>query len=370
MENVNKKIFVIGAQIPSNPNGGAKVIYDRLLILSKYFDIFLLVRDRNPRSIKNLEFLKWIRVIKKTKPYNFFIFLFRYFMLSIFYIYKTVIKEKIKVIQLESFDDLIYSIILLPLKLCNINFYYTAHDIQCLYYNKKTTKFKLTKLMEKMYFKFFIDYIFVWGVDDYNEIMSWKCIPEKKIKIIHPLVILNEEKSWQLNKDTNFVFMGSVNHKPNKDSVEFILKNLWPEIKKISPQSKLYLILGSNTNNFNIEDENIIDCGFVEDPRDIMKKCNIFLAPIVSGTGIKIKIIESFNFGIPLISTPMGFRNFDYIDDTIALIAKDKNDFLRKIEKLINNKSLLLNVSDYEKEYFKTNFSKNNAELYKKYYSI
>lgn len=372
MENIKikEKIFIICAQYPLNPNGGAKVLRDKFKILSEYYDLFMIARDKNPEDINNIDFLKWIYVIKKTKPHCFFILLYRYFVLSIFLTYRIVVKEKIKIIQLESFDDLIYSVLLSPLRFLNVKFYYTAHDIQCLYYKKKTIKFIFTKLIEKIYLKFFINYVFVWGLDDFKELVSWGCISENKIKIIHPILLMEETETWQLNKDMNFVFMGSINHVPNRDSINYILKYLWPEIKKLSPKSLLYLILGSDKNGIEINDKNIVNCGFVENPKNIFKKCNLFLAPIISGTGIKIKIIESFNFGIPLISTPIGFRNFDHLDYNNILIAETKEDFIKKIKNIIINKESLFGVSNYEKKYFKDNFYKTNVEFYKKYYSL
>jgi glycosyltransferase involved in cell wall biosynthesis len=368
-KNMKEKIFIISPQLPSNPNGGAKIVQDRLKLLSEHYDLFMLVRDKFPEKAKKLEYLKWLRVVKKTKPYNFLLFLYRYFILSIFLIYFIVIKERIKIIQLEYYDNLIYSLFLLPLRLFRVKIFYTAHDVQCLYFKEGSFKFLFTKLIEKIFFIFFVNYIFVWGEDDFNTIYSWGNISSNKIKIVPPIIITKNIGEWQLNDEMNFVFMGSFGHLPNREALNFLLERIWPKIKLISPDSKLYLILGVANINLSIQDDNVINCGFVDNPMDVLKKCNLFIAPIISGTGIKVKIIESFSYGIPLISTTLGFRNFSLLKNNY-LLANNEDEFLQEIEKIVQDKKILERASEYEKKYFINNFYLNNLALYKNIYSL
>ena len=371
MENLKRKVLILSPQLPSNPNGGAKILQDRFKLLSGFFDLYLIARDSDTKN-KNkssLTYFKYIYVIKKVKIYNLVLFFYRYFLVSTFLLYKIILKEKIKIIQLEYFDNLLYSIILFPLRLIGIKIYYTAHDIQCLYYSKNSFKFKVTRFFENIFFRYFIDYIFVWGDDDFNEILSWNVKYIDKVKIIPPIILTDNHKKWSINKENNFVFMGSINHSPNRDSLNLLLTNLWPEINKILPDSKLYLILGKKNVSLNINDPSIINCGFVNDPIDILSMCNIFIAPIVSGTGIKIKIIESFSFGIPLISTSLGFKNFNRLNGKIVMVAHSTEDYISYIKFLINNRDRLLSISNYEKEFFNKNFSSSNINLYVNYYN-
>jgi glycosyltransferase involved in cell wall biosynthesis len=100
-----------------------------------------------------------------------------------------------------------------------------------------------------------------------------------------------------------------------------------------------------------------------------MSKCNLFLAPIFSGTGIKVKIIESFGLGVPLISTSLGFRNFDNLDSSVVPIADNKN-FSKEVLTLVKEEIKLIKLSEYEKRYFSEKFSPKNVILYKKYYDL
>jgi glycosyltransferase involved in cell wall biosynthesis len=286
--------------------------------------------------------------------------------MNIFLVYFWVLKYKIKIIQIEFFGCLFYSLFLLPLKLYNIKIFYTAHDIQTLYYPKSSIKYFLTRKIEKFFLKYFVDTIFVWGQDDKKELLIWK-IKSSKIKVIPPIMTLNEKNKWKLNKGRNFVFMGSYSHKPNRDSLREILL-IWPKIKKIFPCAKLYLIIGENK-KIEFDDPSIINCGFVKDPIDVMSKCNLFLAPIFSGTGIKVKIIESFGLGVPLISTSLGFRNFDNLDSSVVPIADNKN-FSKEVLTLVKEEIKLIKLSEYEKRYFSEKFSPKNVILYKKYYDL
>lgn len=366
MENQErKKILILSPQNPLNPNGGAVLLKNRFDLLSKEYDLFMIAKDFNFGDYSNLKYFKKIKLIKKTKLSSLLLFLYRYLILNNIFNYYWIIKYRIKIIQIEFFDCLVYALFLFPLKLFGVKIFYTAHDIQTLYYQRNTLKYFFINKAEKILLKYFVDIIFVWGEDDKKELISWDIISDK-IKIIHPTVVSDNKKKWYLNNITNFVFLGSYNHQPNKDSLNMIIK-MWPIIKKHNPLSKLYLIIGRNI-KLGLIDKSIVNCGFIENLESVLCNCNILLAPIISGTGVKVKIIEAFKFGIPVISTPLGFRNFDNLDKNNILVASSK-DFLEKVVSIKHDDTNLVKISEYEKKYFVENFSEENINLYKEYYS-
>ena len=66
MENLKRKVLILSPQLPSNPNGGAKILQDRFKLLSGFFDLYLIARDSDTKN-KNkssLTYFKYIYVIK------------------------------------------------------------------------------------------------------------------------------------------------------------------------------------------------------------------------------------------------------------------------------------------------------------------
>jgi glycosyltransferase involved in cell wall biosynthesis len=134
----------------------------------------------------------------------------------------------------------------------------------------------------------------------------------------------------------------------------------------VIPSAKLYLIIGKKV-NLKLDDNSVINCGFVERPTEILAACNVFLAPIISGTGIKVKIIEAFRYGIPVVSTNLGFRNFDNLNSNCVAIA-DKDNFITQAINIAKNKLYLEKISSYEKKYYYEQFSCHNITLYDNQY--
>jgi hypothetical protein len=48
--------------------------------------------------------------------------------------------------------------------------------------------------------------------------------------------------------------------------------------------------------------------GFVDDPRDAFSACDIMIAPIIDGAGIKVKVAEALYNGVPVVATPFAVK--------------------------------------------------------------
>ncbi len=360
-----ENILIISPQLPSNPNGGAKVMFDRFKLLSQHYNLYMLVKAGSTDVPPSLDFFKKIRIVKKTRPVQFFRFLYRYFIKTIFSMYVDILFNKVRIIQIEFYDGLVYALFLFPAKIIGAKVFYTAHDIQALYYPKESFKYHLIKNIEIFFFKYLVTKIFVWGSDDERQLISWG-INKNKVQIIPPIIESSNEK-WQLVKSPSLIFIGSIKHKPNRDSLDYIFKNVWPKVKVQHPRAVFNLVLGSDeVLDYGLD---VVNHGYVEDLKTIMKDSMILVAPIVTGTGIKIKIIESFDYGLPVISTKLGFRNFTDLDENSVLVAEDSESFVKIINELILNPERLAVISDYQKKYSSNYFSKNNINKYFNAYS-
>jgi glycosyltransferase involved in cell wall biosynthesis len=362
-----KNILIVSAQPPSLTNGGGKLLYDRITLQYNKYNLFALFRAKNnfSNNLTNKPYFKELFIIKKVETKNFITILYRYILRSSFLIYYIVIKNKISVIQLEYYETIFYSIILQPLRIIRkFKIFYTVHDFKHLNYDKCIIRNKLTRLIEKICIKYFIDKLFVWGCDDKNEAIKLG-VDKSNIKIIPPIIKTDFKNQWRFNiTNFNFVFLGSLTHNPNLDSLNYILRFQWPVIKKIYPDSLLYLVTGANYKIQITNKKNIINCGYVPNIEEVFSKSNILLAPIVSGTGIKVKIVEAFSYGIPVLSTKIGYRNFDGLDKNKVLISDSPSSTSDIIKKIRNSDIDLSLVSKYEIEYSRNHFKENNIESY------
>jgi glycosyltransferase involved in cell wall biosynthesis len=83
--------------------------------------------------------------------------------------------------------------------------------------------------------------------------------------------------------------------------------------------------------------ENIELIGFVNDVREPLARYSVFLCPILSGSGVRVKLLEAFAAGIPVVSTRLGAEGLAAEDGAICALADDPDVFARKTLDLLEN---------------------------------
>lgn len=77
--------------------------------------------------------------------------------------------------------------------------------------------------------------------------------------------------------------------------------------------------------------------GFVDDVRPYLGSLEVYLAPMVSGTGIKNKVLEAMAMGLPVVTTPLGVEALDVVNGEHCLITDSAAGFASAIERLLND---------------------------------
>ena len=145
--------------------------------------------------------------------------------------------------------------------------------------------------------------------------------------------------------------IGSMNWIPNIEGVKWFLNNVWPEVSKQFPKLNIYLA-GRETPDWlkNIKLKNVNVLGEVSDAYSFMESKTISVAPLFSGSGIRIKIIESMAMGKAVIATSIGAEGINYTNGENILIADTKKEFVKAIKKLYKDKKLALTIGQNARE--------------------
>ncbi len=145
--------------------------------------------------------------------------------------------------------------------------------------------------------------------------------------------------------------IGSMNWVPNTEGVKWFLKDVWPEVSKQFPGLKLYLA-GREMPPWLIKSdiENVEVVGEVPDAYRFMETKTISIAPLFSGSGIRIKIIESMAMGKAVISTSIGAEGINYTNGENILIADTKKDFIKAVKKLYTKKDMAFKMGQKARE--------------------
>ena len=107
------------------------------------------------------------------------------------------------------------------------------------------------------------------------------------------------------------LFTGALNYKPNLDAVKIILDKINPVLLQQPSFPYKIIICGKGLPEEMNElkayaDKNIIYAGFISEIATYYKAADIFLNPVLSGGGVKTKIVEAIAYGTTVVSTETG----------------------------------------------------------------
>ncbi len=135
------------------------------------------------------------------------------------------------------------------------------------------------------------------------------------------------------------LFIGSFRHDPNRVALDWFVRHALPAILKREPRARL-VVAGSEpppTHAYADYAANLDMLGYVEDIRDPLAKYAVFVCPILSGSGVRVKLLEAFAAGIPVVSTRVGAEGLAKEDGAICALADDPTEFAARVLAMFEN---------------------------------
>jgi GT2 family glycosyltransferase/glycosyltransferase involved in cell wall biosynthesis len=135
------------------------------------------------------------------------------------------------------------------------------------------------------------------------------------------------------------LFLGSFRHLPNQEALDWFAKQVLPKVVEKCPQAKL-VVIGSDPpprHSLPVDDSNVDIKGFVEDILAPLRDYAVFVCPILTGSGVRVKLLEAFCAGIPTVSTRIGAEGLTETDGDICSLSDDPQAFADHILRLFAN---------------------------------
>jgi len=132
------------------------------------------------------------------------------------------------------------------------------------------------------------------------------------------------------------VFVGNMEYLPNKEAAELIVSTIAPKVIEKVHDVK-FLIIGRHQQNFNVNSPNIFFTGVVDDVAKLLIASDLAIAPLLHGSGTRLKVVEYFSTGLPVISTTVGVEGLDVCNGVDVIIEDDVNNFASKIIELLED---------------------------------
>ena len=135
------------------------------------------------------------------------------------------------------------------------------------------------------------------------------------------------------------LFVGSFRHDPNRVAVDWFMHSVLPLILARRPSARL-VVAGSDPpppHVYGGYSGALEMLGYVDDVRVPLARYAVFVCPILSGSGVRVKLLEAFAAGIPVVSTRVGAEGLAANDGEYCALADDPAAFAERILALFDN---------------------------------
>jgi glycosyltransferase involved in cell wall biosynthesis len=162
----------------------------------------------------------------------------------------------------------------------------------------------------------------------------------------------------ETSKDPALVFSGNLRYHPNRRAVEYFYRAIWPVLAARNPEL-LWRLVGKHPEAVRdiIAGDPRVECtGPVDNAIAAIARGQAAVVPLLSGSGTRVKILEAWAAGVPVVSTAVGAEGLAARPGKEILIAQSAAEFSSVTQKLLDSPSLREAIGDagrkrYEADY-------------------
>lgn len=139
------------------------------------------------------------------------------------------------------------------------------------------------------------------------------------------------------------VTLGTLHYPPNADGIRWFLKEVFPLVLAREPGTQLTIIGKNPPEDFIAsaaqDPHHIQVTGYVEDLKPYFEASAIMVVPVRAGGGMRVRILEAFARGMPLVTTTVGLEGIAAVDGQEVIVRDDAETYARAVVELLNDPS-------------------------------
>lgn len=159
--------------------------------------------------------------------------------------------------------------------------------------------------------------------------------PEVKVELlslIHQAVVTDPRPTGR----RDIVMVGNYNHPPNIDGAQWMAREVMPLVRRAVPGATLNLV-GSNLNATvaDLAGPGVVVVGWVKDLAPVYAAARVVVAPLRYGAGVKGKVAEAVEHGLPIVGTSVAFEGMPVVGGTDVAVGDTAETFAAAVIKLL-----------------------------------
>jgi glycosyltransferase involved in cell wall biosynthesis len=133
------------------------------------------------------------------------------------------------------------------------------------------------------------------------------------------------------------IFSGNMEYHPNRSAVRFFRREVWPLLRERWP-GLVWRLIGKNpeaVREFTSGDPKIEVMGSVADAVSELAQGRLAVVPLLAGSGTRLKILEAWAAGLPVVSTTLGAEGLPVCNEENILLADDAAALAEAVSRLL-----------------------------------
>ena len=229
----------------------------------------------------------------------------------------------------------------------------------------------------------YMEYISRQEIDDlncYDEVVTLTDVDRKELQasgVTVPITVspasvnasLMDYNGW----NGKITFLGGYGHTPNQEGMDWFINKVislvdWKQYPDVSVQ----IVGGGWPASYNNDSGLVkVECkGFVKDLADVAFG-SIMIVPILSGSGMRMKILEAAAMGLPMVTTTVGVEGLDFENRKSCLIADTPQDFATALCRVMDSEQLRMMMTGNARVVYDSKYSvKATSEVRNRVYYV
>ena len=161
-------------------------------------------------------------------------------------------------------------------------------------------------------------------------------------------------------QDRRILFVGALNRPQNRDALQFFLRDVWPSVRGNFPDAEFCVVGGGMDADLREElavAPGVIAMGFVSEVEPYYASASVFVAPILTGGGVIVKILDALSAGVPTVTTRYGNEGVQAREKEEILVADNPGDFAEAVKDLLRDEAARYTIGEAGRRFVGAHFS-------------
>lgn len=187
---------------------------------------------------------------------------------------------------------------------------------------------------------------------------DWKLLTKAGVKSVIKIIPAYYNHTGIVRKPNgkDVLYWGSMSRPENYLSAIWFIKNVLPQLKDIDIR---FVVLGGNPDSslLKYRSNRIFITGFVDDPSPYFEEAVCLVAPLVLGAGVKVKILEAMDAGIPVLTNAVGIEGIDAVHNRDYFHCETPEEYINILKAIFDGKLDAQAVGDNAKCFMKKRYN-------------